>query len=42
MSCVKNIRAVAFDPCGTLFDVHSVVTERDDLFPGKVPTIRQA
>jgi 2-haloacid dehalogenase len=32
---VDAIQAVVFDAYGTLFDVHSVVTQCDELFPGR-------
>ena len=31
----KNVRALAFDAYGTLFDVHSVVALGEELFPGQ-------
>ena len=35
MSRVSDIRAVAFDACKTLFQLHSIITECDELFVEK-------
>ena len=37
-----NIRALVFDAYGTLFDVHSIVTTCERLFPGKGAALSQA
>jgi FMN phosphatase YigB (HAD superfamily) len=37
---VNNIRAIAFDLYGTLFDVHSVVGVCDAAYPGKGAALR--
>lgn len=36
-----NIKALAFDAFGTLFDVHSVIKLCDDLFPGRGTALSQ-
>ncbi len=42
MSQLSTIRALVFDAYGTLFDVHSIVTACERLFPGKGTALSQA
>lgn len=35
----RNIKAIAFDAYGTLFDVHSVTAMAEQMFPGKGPEL---
>jgi len=41
MKKLHGIKALAFDACGTVFDVHSVVTLAEEMFPGKGKELSQ-
>jgi len=41
MKKLHGIKALAFDAYGTVFDVHSVVTLAEEMFPGKGKELSQ-
>ena len=39
---MKSLKCLVFDAYGTVFDVHSIVTALDRIFPGQGPEVSQA
>ena len=39
---MKSLKCLVFDAYGTVFDVHSIITALDRIFPGRGPEVSQA